>query len=127
MRSMRYSQFQKDERNEISILRTKGYSLRAIARVMRKSPSSVSRELKRNIIKGSYDPLKASHKAYVRRKYSKYQGMKVKEHPELERYVTRKLMLHWSPEQIAGRWNQEKNDHLHYGAIYKYVRSIYGI
>ena len=123
---MRYTHFTKDERNELSILRMKGYSLRAIARVMRKSPSSVSRELGRNAVRGSYDPKKASHKAYVRRKYSKYQGMKIKERIELERYVIAKLMLRWSPEQIAGRWNRETKDNLHYSAIYKYLRSVYG-
>lgn len=124
---MRYTHFTKDERNELSILRTKGYSLRAIARVMEKSPSSVSRELRRNAVRGMYDPRKATHKAYVRRKYSKYQGMKIRQRPELERYVTMHLVRHWSPEQIAGRWNREHEYTLHYNAIYKYLRSIYGL
>lgn len=123
---MRYQHFTKDDRNELSILRTKGYSLRAIARTMGKSPSSVSRELRRNAVKGSYDPKKAFWKARLRRRSSKYQGMKVKEHPELERYVVTKLIRRWSPEQIAGRWNRTRKDNLHYHAIYTYLQSVWG-
>ena len=51
----------------------------------KRSPSSVSRELKRNKVNGAYDAQKASHKAYVKRKYSKYQGMKVVGYREKER------------------------------------------
>ena len=75
---------------------------------MGRSPASVSRELKRNSsIVGAYDAVKAQHKAYVKRLYSKYQGMKVRESPELEKYIYEKMRLSWSPEQIAGRLRLE--------------------
>ena len=83
-----YCHIRQDERFEIAILRKKGYSARAIACAMGRNPASVSRELKRNSsIVGAYDAVKAQHKAYVKRLYSKYQGMKVRENPELEKYV----------------------------------------
>lgn len=126
---MRYKHFSKTERLELSILLKKGYSLRSIADVLGRNPSSVSRELKRNKVCGEYDALKAHHKAYVKRKYSKYQGMKIREHPELEQYLKDKLPLGWSPEKIAGRWNniEGKNEiAITAKGIYKYLYSNYG-
>lgn len=127
---MRYTHFSRSERHELSILRKKGYSLRDIARELGKHPSSVSRELRRNHSKvdNHYVATKAHHKAYVRRKYSKYQGMKIREHPELEQYAKEKLPLGWAPDKIAGRW---KEDHpaaitLSAHAIYKWLYSPYG-
>lgn len=113
---------------ELSILRKKGHSIRAIAEAMGRNPSSVGRELKRNAVKGQYDPEKAHHKAYVKRKYSKYQGMKIREHPLLERFVRRKLTRHWSPDRIAGRWQRlhPRSISITAKGIYKYVASPYG-
>lgn len=120
--------FSRTERFELSILLKKGYSLRAVAEAMGRSPSSVSRELKRNSVNGVYDSRKAHHKAYVRRKYSKYQGMKIRDHPELERYIKEKLPLGWSPERIAGRWKRENGNlaSLSPQAIYRWLYSQYG-
>mgnify|MGYP000182651234 CR=1 FL=1 len=120
---MRYTHFSKTERLELSILLKKGHSLRDIGRALKKDPSSVSREIKKNSVNGEYNPHKADHKAYVRRKYSKYQGMKVRENPEIEKYVWEKMQspFLWSPEQIAGRIRREKGIVVSYNAIYKYL------
>ncbi len=127
---MKYKHFCKTERHELSILRKKGYSPRAIAEELGKHPSSVSRELRRNklVIEGRYEAKKAHHKAYVRRKYSKYQGMKIREHPELEACVKEKIVLGWSPDRIAGRWNREHKRKIQMSAhaIYKWLYSAYG-
>jgi IS30 family transposase len=116
------------DRLELSILLKKGYSIRDIARVLGRHPSSVSRELKRNSVNGEYDPQKANHKAYVRRKYSKYQGMKIRENPEIESYIEEKIKLGWSPEAIAGRLpiDSEGRLSIHHTSIYKYLYSPYG-
>ena len=121
-----YTHFSRTERFELSILRQKGYSLRIIAKAMNRSPSSVGRELKKNAVLGEYQPKKAHHKAHVRRKYSKYQGMKILECPTLERYIKDKIQLSWSPEAIAGRWQKETGLSLHHTTIYKYLYSAYG-
>ena len=80
----KYNHFTRSERNELSILLKKGYSYRDIAKAIKKNPSSISREVKENSVNGEYDPAKADHKAYVKRHYSKYQGMKVVENGWLE-------------------------------------------
>jgi len=126
----KYKHFSRTERHELSILRKKGYSLRDIAREFGRSPSSVSRELRRNMVNGGYVARKAQHKAYVKRKYSKYLGMKVRENQEIERYIWEKIQppYKWSPEQIAGKWGQGNPDSLSISprVVYKYLYSVYG-
>lgn len=102
--------------------------MRDIGSALKKSPSSVSREIRRNKVNGVYDSQKAEHKAYVKRRYSKYQGMKVREHPELEIYIVEKLQNGWSPDVIAGRWKKERKITVTITAkgIYKYLYSSYG-
>ncbi len=88
---------------EIGYLREKGYSGRAIAHAMRRGKSSIADECVRNRTHGVYDPRKAHHKAYVGRKYAKYQGMRIVHHPPLREYVEQMLMDDLSPEAVAGR------------------------
>ncbi|MEK7560210.1 MAG: helix-turn-helix domain-containing protein [Patescibacteria group bacterium] len=69
LRIRHYCHIRKDERLEIAILRKNGYSIRrSIAKAMKISLASVSRELKRNSnMVGVYDALKAQHKARIKR------------------------------------------------------------
>jgi len=62
-----YKHFCRTERYELAILLKKGYSLRGIADALGRNPSSVSREIKQNSVKGEYNPKKAHHKAQVKR------------------------------------------------------------
>lgn len=125
---MSYSHFNRTERLDLSILLKKGHSLRDIGRALKKDPSSVSREIKKNSVNGEYDPQKANHKAYVKRKYSKYQGMKVVENQEIEGYINEKIKLDWSPEAVAGRLPIDSGGKLsiHHTSIYKYLYTVYG-
>jgi len=124
----RYTHIAKTERLEIAVLKKKGYGLREIARVLKRSPGTLSEEIKRNSAKGNYDPAKAHHKACVKRKCSKYQGMKITDNPSLREYVETGLKEDWSPEEISGRL-READRHLSYASfrvIYKFVYSVYG-
>ncbi len=123
-----YKHITKTERLEIALLKGKGYSNRDIAKVLKRSPNTISLEISKNSVRGKYDPYKAQHKAYVKRKYSKYQGMKVVEDGQLRNYVEENLKTDWSPEEIAGRL-KEVDRHIKYAsreAIYKFVYSVYG-
>ncbi len=118
----KYKHFTKDERNELSILLKKGYSHRSIASVLRRSPPSIGREIKRNTVNGQYDPDKANHKAYVARWNSKYQGMKIAGNDWLEVYVKDKLSRYWTPEEIAGRLEYEYGHSvITFTSIYKWL------
>lgn len=121
-------QIDKYERLEIAILMKRGYSDAEIAQVLGRHRSSIYRERIRNTVCGKYNPRKAQHKAYVRRKYAKYQGMRIVEDMKLREYIETKLLVDdWSPEQIAGRLASEAGlRKVSAPAIYKYIRSPYG-
>ncbi len=101
--SMSHHHFSTTERSEIAILLKKSYSHHDIANTLGCSQSSVSREIRRNSVHGIYEPRKAKQKARVRRTHSKYQGMKVRERPDLQWYIIDKLEQQWTPEEISGR------------------------
>jgi IS30 family transposase len=115
------------ERREIRLHMDKGFNQAEVARMMGRSISTISDELTRKV-KGVYDPEKADHKAYVARKYSKYQGMKVEDDDDLRHYVVAKLKLDWSPEQIAGRirFVDTHLTRISTDGIYKFIHSCYG-
>jgi len=128
MNNKKYSHIKKAERLEIAILLEKGYSYRNIARVQGRSVSSISEEVRHNSVKGKYNPHKANHEAYVRRKYSKYQGMRVVSDIELWNYIGDKIKQDWSPETISGRIENIDTQIKSISAkgIYKFIDSVYG-
>ncbi len=121
-----YEHFSKSERQELLILHSKGYSMRSIAKAMNRSHSTISRELKRKMKRGGYDACKAHQKAQNKRRFSKYQGMKVREDDEIEKYMREKMLLKWSPEKIAGVLYLEKRVRIGKDAIYTYLYSAHG-
>lgn len=128
MTTAKYKHFTKNDRNELSILLKKGYSLRDIAKVLLKNPSSISREVKDNSVNGVYNPDKAQHKAYVKRKYSKYQGMKIRNNSWIEENIREKFKVGWTPEEMAGRLKYENNNQtvISFKAIYEYLETPFG-
>lgn len=107
-----------------------------IARILGIVQSTVSREIKRNRKKirskggtknGDYVASVAHHKAYVKRKYAKYQGKKIHENQALENYIIQKLTLRWSPDEISGRMEYEGQPfYASKTAIYEWLYSSYG-
>ena len=88
------------EREEISRGIVAERSIRSMARLLGRSPSTVSRELSRN---GGYDRYRAAladERAWDGARRPK--RCKLAKHPRLRREVARKLRLNWSPEQISG-------------------------
>ena len=79
-------------------------------------------------MKRKYDPKKAHHKAYVRRKYSKYQGKKIVDNPELRNFVEEKLYDDQSPENIAQRIKKHEKSlpSVSKDSIYRYIKGAYG-
>ena len=106
----------------------KKYSQRLIAKALGRSNSSISDEIRLGRTRGIYDPLKAHHKAYVRRWQSKYQGMKVVTDRELQKKVDMFLYKDESPENISGRIKKHQKDLLSVSknSIYRYIQSPYG-
>ena len=95
---------------------------------MNRSASAISNEISNNSVKGKYDPKKAHHKSYVRRRNAKYQGMKIVGNRKLHEFVDEKLFDDQSPKAISGRIEKhEKNlPFVSKDSIYRYIYSIYG-
>lgn len=95
---------------------------------MGRALSTISDELVRNATRGVYDARKAIHKAYARRKYAKYQCMKIVEHPALRAFVERGLREGRSPNEIALRVTR-REPHLppiSGDSIERFLKSPYG-
>jgi IS30 family transposase len=88
------------EREEISRGIAAHRSARSMARLLGRSPSTVSRELSRNDGYDRYRAALADEKAWVRARRPK--PCKLARSPGLRQAVASKLRLNWAPEQIAG-------------------------
>jgi IS30 family transposase len=75
-------------------------STRSMARLLGRSPSTVSREISRNGGYNRYRAAQADKRAWVRTRRPK--PCKLASSSRLRQTVARKLRLQWSPEQIAG-------------------------
>ena len=116
------------ERSELKILLSKGFSIPEIGEALGRDRSTIEREIKRNRTKKTYDPLQAKVKARQRRRYSKYQGMKINDRSELRAYIIAALQKHRTPDQISGRL-KEVDRHLPYvskKAIYEWLYTVRG-
>jgi IS30 family transposase len=90
------------ERGQLQLLYSQGLGIRAIARHLRRSPSTISRELTRNCGGAkAYDPLRAQARyMQVRKECRRSRSL---DHLPLRHYVIDKLVQAWSPEQMSGR------------------------
>ncbi|MCE9643626.1 IS30 family transposase [Candidatus Parcubacteria bacterium] len=118
---MHFKHFSIEEREIIQTMRWEKKSLREIARVLRRSSSSVSREVRKNFPKGHriYTPRLANERAL-----SKRTRRGREEHLKNERirsYVVTHLKRRWSPEQISGSITGDLNESISHEAIYQFI------
>ncbi len=114
-----YDHFTLDERCTMAQLRQAGQSLRQIAATLDRSPSSVSRELKRNHgAHVGYKPDYAQEQATARR----WTGSRLERNAELRGLVLGGLQRGWSPEQVAGWLDQQKTAAtISHETIYRFI------
>jgi transposase, IS30 family len=100
----------REERYEIARLHGQGEGVRAIARAMSRSPSTISRELGRNCDArpGRYQPERASRLAWDRQRRPR--PTKLAGCPRLREVVQGWLGEGYSPDEIAGRLSVEYPD-----------------
>jgi len=99
-----YSHLQGAERATIMLMRRDGASMRAIARMLARSPSTISRELARQPAHADlpYEATRAEAHAFANRVRSRNPRKLVRGEALFERVATY-LRQGWSPLQIAGR------------------------
>ena len=118
-----YTHFTTEERELSRVLKAQGFNVRAIARTLNRSASSVSREFRRNSkADGTYSANYADRLYHFRKKHC---GRKAKLKDEtLRKYVVERLLLRWTPEQIAGRAKLDKEPFsISYATIYRAIDS----
>jgi len=109
------------EREEISRGLVVGNSMREIATELNRSPSTISREIKRN---GGYDTYRATQaeKAAWERAH-RPKKCKLACHPMLKHMVATKLKRNWSPKQISGwlkrTYPKQENKQVSHETIYR--------
>jgi IS30 family transposase len=115
----RYEQLTLEERCTIARLREAGQSCRQIAAALDRSPSSISRELKRNGGRQvGYQPVYAQEQTRARR----WSGSRLERDEPLRDLVLGRLRAGWSPEQIAGRLAREAGHAvISHESIYRFV------
>jgi IS30 family transposase len=118
-----YKHLSVEERDHLAVLKGKGFSLRAIAHALGRSPSTLSRELKRNAppIRTGYYLSHRAQERYVVRNQQRAHRLRLKTNQN-RAYVSRQLKRGWSPELISGRianlWPQ---DSISPEAIYQWI------
>lgn len=129
---MSYTHFTLEERKYLQQLLSEELSIRKIAEILERSPSSVSREIKRN--KSKWKPHRKSDNKYWYNHWHA-QNLYICRRREQTRtalmpgtkrwnYVVAGLEQYWSPEAICGRWQKEHPDEkpLCASTIYRYIR-----
>jgi IS30 family transposase len=96
---MRYTHLTQAERYQIHILSQAGHDQSAIARLLERSKSTISRELKRNCGQRGYRPKQAQEFSRARMR-ARENGRRVCAQTWL--FADTKLQQQWSPEQICG-------------------------
>ena len=120
---MKYNHLNVREREKIQEMLWNKESVRAIGIELGRSPSSISREINKNIpLKRSYKPRLAQQRAMKKRKE---RGRKLRlKSGFVRRYVVYGLKEGLSPEQIAGRLSLEYPTlSISHEAIYQYIYS----
>jgi len=112
------------EREEVSRGLAAKRSFRAIARTLKRSPSTISREVHRNGGRQAYRAARSDQRAWDCAKRPK--SCKLSFNAPLCHWISRKLRLKWSPEQIAGWLKREHPDEEQHRVSHETIyRSLY--
>lgn len=118
---MKYNHFSVEEREKIQEMLWQKSSIRSIAVALKRSPSSVSREIQRNLppIHYRYAPRLAHERALIKRK--KRGRIDRLKNQQIRDYVIFHLKKRWSPEQISGTINKAVGQTISHEAVYQYI------
>ena len=124
---LKYHRLTMNEREEISLGLAQGKSRRDIASLLRRSPATVSREIRRNnYIYGGYQYRAAiAHSRASRRAHRHCKKRKLDTNERLRQFVFEHLNKRWTPEQIAKRLKMlyplDMTMHISHESIYSYL------
>jgi len=117
-----YKHLSEQERDKLAVLRSKGWTLRAIGEELGRNHSVLSRELKRNGPRGLYLPHKAQERA-KEREHAAHKRKRLKTYA-LRHDIEALVMEGWSPELAAGWLNRKSGRKvISYESIYRWIYS----
>lgn len=115
---MSYRHLTQDERYQIAALHAGGWRISEVARELGRHPSTISRELRRNLTSSRYDARAAVTLASQRRS-------KGSSHPKIDDAMAARIAAglsnKLSPEQICGRMRLEGHETTSRTSVYRYV------
>jgi len=114
----KYSQLTEVQRYQIEALKKAEKNQKEIATIIGVTASTICREFKRNTGQRGYRPKQANIKALIRRKEA---VKSVKMTTALITLIETKIKLDWSPEQVAGWLDREKEIKISHERIYQHV------
>jgi IS30 family transposase len=116
-----YTQLSLEDRCAIATLHAQGRSIRQIATALDRSPSTISRELKRNHGREvGYKPTYAQAQTRGRR----WKGSRLERNPALLKQVLKGLKRGWSPEQVCGALaRQQGHPVISPESIYRFIHA----
>ena len=123
---MSYEHLNEEERNRLAVLRGEGHSLRAISRVLGRSPGTLCREIQRNTHKPRWGAKRyyahTAHRKACYRLRTSHQRERLKS-AALRLEVVRLVQQRWSPELIAGRLKRTRPElpQISPEAIYQWI------
>jgi IS30 family transposase len=123
---MGYRHLSIDEREVILKMRENDKTLEDIGTKLGRSPSTISRELQRNVSSTGEYKAHLAQKYYQQRREQSKSPYRL-EHKPLRSYVQTKLKQYWSPEQICGRMQREYPEDLTMrtcpSTLYQWIRA----
>ena len=135
MKEKKYGHLSQFERDRIEAMFYAGHKQCDIAKVLKRDPGTISREINERGLKrdgkrkkkGEYDAELAHQKAKNRRRFAKYQGKKINEDKDLKNYIVQRLEKGWSPDEISGRMRKDNESfYASKNLIYEWLYSIWG-
>ena len=128
-----YKHFTLNERKYLQQLLSEGKSMRKIAEILERSPSTISREINRN--RAKYKPHRKTDNPYWYNHW-RAQNLYTRRRREQQRralkpgtpqwdFIVAGLERFWSPEAICGRWRLEHPSEkpLSVSTIYRYIKN----
>jgi IS30 family transposase len=113
--STQYNHLSTEERVTIMVMLFQRQTLRAIATLLGRHPSTISREIRRNSQLPKYDAIQATSRAHCLRHVPRRQKRLFPD-SELFHVVVEMLRIGWSPQQIARRlrsiWPGQPEQHV---------------
>ncbi|OVE81625.1 IS30 family transposase [bacterium K02(2017)] len=123
----KYKRLSFEEREEISRSLALRIGMRSIARALNRSPSTISREIRKGLgpkARWKYRAVKAHKRAWKNSRKRKLGHHRLNELPELFKIICEKLRLYWTPEQISNWLKKSYDDrqmHVSTETIYTYL------